>query len=78
MKNITVNLSLAAGLFSASALATLPQPPNVYRVGNMTVSTLAEVEKGIAERAKAKNASYYRIISVSGNNKLHASTVIYR
>jgi len=84
MKKTTVSLAIAACLFSASALAAQPQqtpPQNLHRVGSVTVSamtTLSEVEKGIAQQAKAKNASHYRIISVSGNNKLHASAVIYR
>ncbi|OMQ24455.1 DUF1471 domain-containing protein [Serratia oryzae] len=80
MKKITI--TVAACLFSVSALAAQPtQQPNLHPMGSVTVSamtTLAEAEKGIAEQAKVKSASHYRIISVSGKNKLHASAVIYR
>ncbi|CNC37914.1 Multiple stress resistance protein BhsA precursor [Yersinia frederiksenii] len=81
MKKTTVNLAIAASLFSASALAAQPQLQNMHCVGSVAVSamtTLNEIEKGIAEQAQAKNASHYRIISVSGNNKLPVSAVIYR
>ncbi|WP_145600273.1 YdgH/BhsA/McbA-like domain containing protein [Yersinia frederiksenii] len=81
MKKTTVNLAIAASLFSASALAAQPQLQNMHCVGSVAVSamtTLNEIEKGIAEQAQAKNASHYRVISVSGNNKFPVSAVIYR
>ncbi|MFC0227302.1 DUF1471 domain-containing protein [Serratia aquatilis] len=76
--------AFAALAFSALAATTEPQvthQPMMSLSSSVTVSglaTLAEVEESIAAQAKAMNASRYRIIAVTGNNKLHASAVIYR
>lgn len=87
MKKMTLKiatLAAAAMVFSASATATHPQDAQqqkLSRVGVVTVSnmtTLTEAEQAIAKKAKANQASHYKVIAVSGNNKLHVSAVIYR
>ncbi|WP_431221987.1 DUF1471 domain-containing protein [Serratia sp. L9] len=42
------------------------------------MTALTEIGQAIAKQAKTNQASRYQIIAVSGNNKLHASAVIYR
>ncbi|PLR37954.1 hypothetical protein CYR55_09560 [Chimaeribacter californicus] len=85
MKNIkyfavAVALSLAAFTGTAGA-ATLTQQDAGEKLGVVTASgatDLSTVEAQLAAKAQQAGASSYRIIAVSGNNKLHGTAELYK
>ena len=77
---VAATLSLAAFAGTAAA-ATLTQQDAGEKLGVVTASgatDLSTVEAQLAEKAQQAGASSYRIISVTGNNKLHGTAELYK
>jgi len=85
MKNVKI-FAVAATLslisFGSFAAQEINQPSNdMQKIGVISAAnatTLGCLEAKLSEQAKEAGASSYRIISVTGNNKLHADAEIYK
>ena len=54
---------------------------DMHKIGVISAAnstTLSGLESKLSQQAKEAGASSYRIISVTGNNKLHADAEIYK
>ncbi|MBU9843683.1 YdgH/BhsA/McbA-like domain containing protein [Rahnella ecdela] len=88
MKNITL-IIVAAAMLTTSALAFAGP---VMEVNQMDASglnetgvissggftTLDELNASLSMKASGAGASHYRIVSVTGNNKLSGTAILYR
>lgn len=85
MKNIKFTLAAVAlstltfGAFAAEQVSS--DPLNQQQVGTISVqagSSLDSVEAQLNAKADAAGAKSFRIISTTGQNKLHGTAVIYQ
>ncbi|WP_250870358.1 multiple stress resistance protein BhsA [Hafnia paralvei] len=82
IKNLAVVLALSITAFAASA-ADLSSAPtsDMQKMGVVSVSgatTLDGLEARVAAKAEQAGASSYRIISTTGNNRMHATAELYK
>ncbi|MBU9818633.1 MULTISPECIES: multiple stress resistance protein BhsA [Rahnella] len=85
MKNVKI-FAVAATLslisFGSFAAQQVTQPSgDMQKIGVISAAnstTLSGLEAKLSQQAKDAGASSYRIISVTGNNKLHADAEIYK
>ncbi|QCR34636.1 DUF1471 domain-containing protein [Nissabacter sp. SGAir0207] len=85
MKNVkyfavAAALSFAA-LTSVAQAATLTSQDNGEKLGVVSAanaSDLTSLEARLADKAQQAGASSYRIIAVTGNNKLHGTAELYK
>ena len=82
IKNLAVVLALSVTAFAASA-ADLSSAPtsDMQKMGVVSVSgatTLDGLEARVAAKAEQAGASSYRIISTTGNNRMHAAAELYK
>ena len=85
MKNITtlfaaaVLSTLSFASFAAVEVQSTPAgQQELATVGVSAGSNLASVEKQVAQKAEQLGASSYRITSVTGDDKLHGTAVLYK
>lgn len=85
IKNLAVVLALSVTAFAASAAsaADLSSAPtsDMQKMGVVSVSgatTLDGLEARVAAKAEQAGASSYRIISTTGNNRMHATAELYK
>ncbi|QVW55769.1 hypothetical protein pEaSNUABM9_00188 [Erwinia phage pEa_SNUABM_9] len=55
-------------------------PAEYKKIGNVTAngSTVDEVTAELAKAAEAKGGDAFKVIGVSGNNKLHGDAIVYK
>lgn len=83
IKNLAVVFALSATAFAAATAADLSSQPtsDMQKMGVVSVSgatNLDGLEARVAAKAEQAGASSYRIISTSGNNKMHATAELYK
>ncbi|KID06657.1 membrane protein [Hafnia alvei] len=82
IKNLAVVFALSASAFAATAADLSSQPTSdMQKMGVVSVSgatNLDGLEARVAAKAEQAGASSYRIISTSGNNKMHATAELYK
>ncbi|WAT00698.1 multiple stress resistance protein BhsA [Rouxiella chamberiensis] len=74
---VAATLSLA----SFASLAASPIEDGAQKIGVVTAhgaTNLDALESDVAAQAKQAGASSYRITSVTGNNRMSASAVLYK
>lgn len=86
MKNVKFIAAAAVlSAFSFSALAAeqvdRTKTENLDKIGTVSASSassLSALEKQLAAKAEAKGASYYYIVSASGNDKINGTAILYK
>lgn len=86
MKN--VKLIAAAAVLSALSFSSIAaeqvdrtKTVNLDKIGTVSASSaisLSALENQLAAKANAQGASYYYIVSASGNNKVSGTAIIYK
>lgn len=79
----TLITAVILGLFSLSSIAatevqTSPSDGHGLHFISADGFDLTSVEEALNIKAEAAGANYYRITSISGNNLLHGTAVIYK
>lgn len=82
IKYFAVAATLSLASFATFAAQEVSQPAaGAQKIGVVTASgatTLDSLENDLANQAKEAGASSYRITSVTGNNLMNASAVLYK
>ncbi|WP_369789381.1 YdgH/BhsA/McbA-like domain containing protein [Rouxiella sp. WC2420] len=82
IKYFAVAATLSLASFATFAAQEVSQPADgAQKIGVVTASgatTLDSLETDLANQAKQAGASSYRITSVTGNNLMNASAVLYK
>ncbi|EIC85627.1 YdgH/BhsA/McbA-like domain containing protein [Serratia sp. M24T3] len=82
IKYFAVAATLSLASFATFAAQEVSQPTDgAQKIGVVTASgatTLDSLETDLANQAKQAGASSYRITSVTGNNLMNASAVLYK
>ncbi len=82
IKYFAVAATLSMASFATFAMQEVPQPAQgAHKIGVITASgetTLDALESDLANQAKEAGATSYRITSVTGNNLMNASAVLYK
>ncbi len=82
IKYFAVAATLTLASFTTFAAQEVSQPAaGAQKMGVVTASgatTLDSLESDLANQAKEAGASSYRITSVTGNNLMNASAVLYK
>lgn len=83
IKYIVLALTVTMASFASFAAESInaQQAKNLTEAGIISAekaSTLSSLEEKLASKAAAKGASNYRIISVTGNNLLYGTAIIYK
>ena len=74
-----VVLSLSSPAISAQIVKK--EDMHLKKIGVITVSgstTLDSVERKIMEKSQSMGATHYKITSITGNNKLNGTAIIYK
>lgn len=82
IKYFAVAATLSLASFATFAAQEVSQPAaGAQKIGVVTASgatTLDSLDSDLANQAKEAGASSYRITSVTGNNLMNASAVMYK
>ncbi|MFU9138553.1 multiple stress resistance protein BhsA [Erwinia tasmaniensis] len=84
MKNRTLTLaalllaSISFGSFAANIVDSQPGAQQAIGVVSASGSNLSTLESRLSDKADAAGASAFRITSTTGNNRMHATAVIYQ
>ncbi|HFE3213383.1 TPA: DUF1471 domain-containing protein [Klebsiella quasipneumoniae subsp. similipneumoniae] len=76
--SVVVSLSLVSTAFSAEIVSADSGKEKMGVVSVSNASTLDDLVAKISSQADKKGASSFRILSASGNNKLHGVAEIYK
>ncbi len=84
MKNRTITLAalllatVSFGSFAADIVGSQPSNQQAIGVVSASGSNLSTLESRLSAKADAAGASAFRITSTTGNNRMHATAVIYQ
>ncbi|MFC0141519.1 YdgH/BhsA/McbA-like domain containing protein [Erwinia mallotivora] len=84
MKNIKMSLiavaltSLSFGGYAAELVNSEPSAQQQAGVISATGNNLSALEASLSAKAEAQGAKAFRITSTTGNNRMHATAVIYQ
>lgn len=83
IKYFAVAATLSLASFASFAAQNVSEQPadHAQKIGVITANghtNLDSLESSLANQAKLAGASSYRITSVTGNNRMSASAVIYK
>ncbi|GGD13109.1 multiple stress resistance protein BhsA [Franconibacter pulveris 1160] len=82
MKNLLAIAVLSSLSFaSVAAVQVQSAPADQHKAGSISAmggSNLGSVEQALSQKAEAMGAKSWRITSVTGDNTLHGTAVIYK
>ncbi|WP_034914704.1 DUF1471 domain-containing protein [Erwinia sp. 9145] len=70
--------ALSSSTFAAELIDNAPAQQQEVGVISVSGTNLSSMESQLAEKADAAGAKSFRIVSTTGNNRMHATAAIYQ